>query len=299
MSIFVTGGTGGIGRHIIRALTRQGMNVTCLSRNNSPPALNGANSITASIFQSRVYGPALVDATAILHMAALTHSTDPSKYHTVNVEGTRILLNEAKERGFKGRFIFMSTRAQGASCGAYGESKSLAEDLVRQSGQLWTILRPAEIYGMGKGEALDKVMDMVRRSSFVLVPGSGEHTLAPVHIDDVVAATVAAVLENVARFKTYNLSGPNELSYTEILDMIEAAFRVRRVRVHVPLALLSAAGSVARLLRLKASPVVCDQIPRLLCPKDADIEEARADLRYSPRPFPSGLAALVAPPAKA
>jgi NADH dehydrogenase len=241
------------------------------------------------------YAHALKEAGAIFHLAALTHSCDSKAYFRVNVQGTRCLLNAARDAGFSGRFIYMGTRSLGVACGAYGESKAQAEKLVCGSGLPWTILRPGEVYGAGQGEALDTVARMVRLYPVVLIPGDGGHLLAPVHVDDIIAGALAALQSTQTVHRIYTLAGPQEFSFISMVNEIERIFKVRRFKMHIPLMAFTALGWMARTLGLASAPVVSDQIPRLLCHKSSDIQPARTDFGFSPRTIEEGLLSLLNP----
>lgn len=288
MKLFVTGATGGIGQRLLPALIRAGHAVACLTR-RSGSLPEGARPVAGDLLQPQAYAAHLAEADGILHLAALTHSGDPEAYFSINVEGTRRLVAAASGQGFAGRFVFMSTRAVGAACGAYGESKALAEDVVRRSGLSWTILRPGEVYGAGRGEAIDKLIRMVRRGPVVLLPGGNGPLLAPVHIDDVLEATLAALDAPAADGQVYTLAGPEEYTFAGLVAALEGAYGVRRLALRLPLGLLGLVSRIAWRFGL-ALPVVPDQIPRLRCPKSAGSEAARRDLGFCPRALRSALA---------
>lgn len=289
MNVFVTGGTGGLGRALLPALAARGHRVTALARNPAAlPAIPGLTAVAGDLLAPRGLVAALAGCRAVLHLAAVTHAPRPEAYSRVNVEGTAALLAACREACPEARFVFVGTRAVGAACGAYGASKARAEALVRGSGLSWVILRPAEVYGVGKGEAIAALARSCARGGLVLLPGSGRHTLAPVHVDDVVAATIAALDAPAAPGRTYTLAGPEEIGLSDLADRLAAARGRRILKVPVPLFLLRAAALV--LSRLMARPpLVPDQTARLACPKDADIGPARADLGFAPRPLLAGL----------
>lgn len=285
MKLFVTGASGGLGRTLVELLTARGHVVTLLSR-REPPAQPGRQSGVAAIkgdlLDSSTYLTALRGHDAVLHLAAVTHSVDPDYYYAVNAHGTEALLDAARQAGVR-RFLHVSTCAVGAACGAYGDSKALAEDAVRASGLDWTILRPAEVYGASDREAVGQTIAAVRAGFLVPCVVHAEAKLAPVHRDDVLIAICAAVDNPASSRKAYVLAGPEVFTQRGMIAMLREVFPGNRLVVPVPVAALRVAAGIFRLLGLKRPPFVPDQISRLLCPKDREIALARRDLGFAPR----------------
>jgi nucleoside-diphosphate-sugar epimerase len=281
MKLFVTGASGGLGRTLVEMLTARGHAITLLSRRELP-AQSSIAVARGDLLDPSTYLPALHGHDAVLHLAAVTHSADPDRYYAVNARGTEALLDAARQAGVR-RFLHVSTCAVGAACGAYGDSKALAEDAVRASGLDWTILRPAEVYGASDREAVGQTIGAVRAGLLVPYVAHAEAKLAPVHRDDVLAAICAAVGNPASSGKTYVLAGPEVFTQAGMIGMLRGVFPGFRLPVPVPVAALRLAAGLFRLLGLKRPPFVPDQILRLLCPKGRDIEAARRDLGFAPR----------------
>ncbi len=290
MRIFLTGVTGGLGQRLLPRLLDIGHNVVALVRN--PTMLTGHERIvvvTGDLCTPESYGHALYDVDVILHLAALTHSVDPHAYHTVNEFGTAELLKQAREHDFHGRIVYVSTRAAHPDCGAYGASKAAAERCVVESGFEYTILRPAEVYGAKKLEAVSKLAHAAAHNAFVLLPGSGEHTLAPVFADDVHDAILASLDAPSAAGNCYDLSGPEIMTCREFVEVIMAAKKRKRPILPIPLSCLALAARVFAAMGMQHPPLTADQIPRLTCQKGANIEPARHDLGFDPIPLETAL----------
>lgn len=283
MNIFITGGTGGIGACLTNRFLGMGFRVVALTRTTLTSNRPGLTYLHGDILQPESYAHAICESDTICHLAALTHSNDSRAYHRINVEGTRRLVDEATSQGFTGRFLHVSTRALGIACGAYGDSKAQAEELVRHSDLRWTILRPAEIFGASGKEAMTSLAALAKKSTVIPLPGSGNHLLAPVHVDDVVDAFTNALTTGNGIGQIYTLAGPQESTYREIAGDIARHHGRRPIFVPTPLALLRLAALAFRMLGFKRPPLVCDQIPRLCCRKCSDIRSAQRDLKFNPR----------------
>ncbi len=293
MKAFVTGASGGLGRSFALALAEAGHDITALARNPAGlPVHPRISSIRGDLLDPSSFAQALDGAEAIVHLAGLTHSPDPKAYERVNVDGTAGLVAACREHCPAARFLYVGTRATGEACGAYGASKARAEAVLRASGQPFVIARPAEVYGVGKGEAVAALGRACARGGLVPMPGLGRHVLAPVHVDDVIAAMLAALTAPGILGRTYVLAGPERISFADLADKLAARAGRRIFKLPMPLPLLAAAAwGLSKIMA--RPPLVSDQVPRLTCPKDADIAPARADLGFAPRSLEAGLDAIL------
>ncbi len=121
----------------------------------------------------------------VIHFAGVTHASDERQYWTINLEGTVRLAEAARANGCR-RFVYISTRCATQGSGAYGESKLAAEqELQKFDWESLLIIRPAEIYGSGSNEGIDRMLAVARR--WRIVPALFGHPnllFAPMHVDD-------------------------------------------------------------------------------------------------------------------
>lgn len=222
---------------------------------------------------------ALDGVDTVIHLAATTHAKDRDLYRVTNTEGTKKLLGLAKDSGVK-HFIYVSTTALGDSCGAYGASKLDAEKAVRQSGIPYTIVRLSEVYGGESHEGIERLIGVTR--SFSVIPYVMNTFLAPVYVDDALAALSSAIHHSPEN-KTYVIAGPERLSFSQVIENIALAFGKKVLCVPIPQVFLRITG---RMLSFLSAP---DQVERLICEKDYDSHLAVQDLGFLPRSFREGL----------
>jgi nucleoside-diphosphate-sugar epimerase len=282
-------GPGKLGARLLPKLARLGVTGRVLHRRATVELPAGWESVRADLTAPPSLAGVCDGCDAVLHLAALTHSNDARHYQRVNADGTRHLLAAARQAGV-GRFLHVSTRAIGAGGGAYSRSKRDAEEAVRGSGIPWTILRPAEVYGAG-GEGLSAVIERARDGRWIPVVGAGSYRLAPVFVDDVVDALAAAVRAPAAG-RIFQLAGPEEITYLQLLDRLAAYFGTRPARVRLPAAALRGAAHLLARLRVRRPPLYADQVSRLLSPKPYEIAAAVAELGFRPRRLEEGLDAM-------
>ncbi|MDH4130452.1 MAG: NAD-dependent epimerase/dehydratase family protein [Gemmatimonadota bacterium] len=264
--IFVTGGTGLVGRHVVQELVGRGDRVTALVRSDQGAALVrrlGAEPFRGTVERIETWA-GLTACRAIIHAAAVIDAPGGwGVYQNPNVEGTRLGASRARELGV--RFVHISSIAvygdgvgdcpagtvtEAAPLGPrdagprYGRSKRLAEDAVRAEmgrGLAAIILRPCVIYGEGDRLFLPSVIRHARRGYMPLV-GSGRLPLAMVHARSVAEVAVAALESPAAPGRTYHVTEDDELSGEGFVAAFAEGLGlpIKVVRVSEPVALMAA-----------------------------------------------------------
>jgi NADH dehydrogenase len=298
MKVLLTGGTGFVGRAMLPRLVSAGHEVRLLARRpDAPAALTLASSPAISIVTGDVLDAAsLVQAArgidAIIHLVGIISEVGPNTFENLHTRATHHALHAARENGAS-RFLQMSalgTRPEARS--RYHQTKWAAEQAVRESGLDWTIFRPSLIYGRD-----DHVITMVTRlapwSPFVPVVGRGRALLQPVAVEVVADAFCRALNEPRSQERTFDLCGPERLTFPQILDTILAVCGRRRLKLYLPLWLARAQATVFEavfpsLLGL-APPLNRDQILMLEEDNVGDPEPADTAFHLVHEPFRRGL----------
>jgi NADH dehydrogenase len=227
---------------------------------------------------------------AVIHLAAVTHARRRAEYFGINVEGTRNLVR-ALERGRLRRLVLVSSRTASETGGHYSESKLRAEEIVRNSGLPFTIVRLAEVYGTGGGEGVEQIISRARRGAPIPLVGSGSQRICPLDVRDAIGPMVNALDAEVAAGKAYTLAGEC-MSMREFAEAcIEASGAGSRV-VTIP---KFAVGALCRAAAFLPLPLAPDQLKRLEGPKHVGSAEARDQLGFSPQSSQEGLRELGRP----
>jgi NADH dehydrogenase len=285
--VLVTGGSGVVGSLLLGALADQGWGRRCLVHRHPVNGVEEAH--VGDLCDPSSLRHAASGVTAIVHLAALTHSRSAKLYEDVNFRGTQNLLQAARVAGVR-RFLFISSRAISPEGGAYSRSKLRAEEAVRASDLEWTIIRLPEIYGAGSAEGVDRIIALARSGARIPVIGRGNDILCPVHVDDVIPSCVRALtaVESIAR--TYTLAGPC-LTMRDFANAAADVFGQAPRTISIPAPLVAALATVSRVIPV---PVYPDQLARLRSPKPSASPEAEIDLGFHPRPLLEGLARVAA-----
>ena len=274
---FVTGGSSQLGQHVLQSLLSRIRILAVIHRRkiNIPGAeielLRGG-------LEETIRNPTTLQrAQVVLHMAAVTHSDDPSEYFRVNAELTKQLISFCRPSQ---HFVYVSTICAHPDGGAYGKSKWLAEEAVRTSGLDYTIIRPAEIYGSKGGEGIDALIALARKVH--ILPDfrhGGSIEYAPISAQEAACFIAEATIYRRYTGQTYTLCADHSCVASEMARAIRNSVRPLFV-VPVPITMLR----LAKVLGLPL-PFKRDQIDRLVLPKTYDNAQARRDYGFQPRSF--------------
>jgi uncharacterized protein YbjT (DUF2867 family) len=297
--VFVTGGTGFVGKAVIRALLAQGFLVRCLVRPGSEHDLKGFESIDrvpGDVLQPDGLAASVEGCSALVHLVGIIREQRGRgvTFDRLHTQATRNMLALARAAGIK-RFAQMS--ALGARPGArarYHQTKWEAEEAVRASDLQWTILRPSIIFG--RGDAFMSVLGRaVKRLPVMPVLGDGRYRLQPIPVEQVAEGFGRALRTPESVRQTYEVAGPTPYAFVDLLDEIGRALARPRVRkLHVPLAPVQA---MTRALDwLPFYPLSTDQLIMLEEESVTDPSRFFAELGLQPEPLAAGLKRMFAAP---
>ena len=262
--ILVTGATGFVGSHVVKALRTEGRAVRVLVRDPSKAtqlASSGCELARGDLTDPDSLPPVLEGCDSVIHLVAII-TGKPSDFERIMVKGTRALLLAA-ERAKTRRFLHMS--ALGASERSkdlvpyYGAKWAMERD-VMNSGLDFTIFRPSFVFGRDGG-VLPMFIRQVRWLPITPVAGDGNRRCQPIWADDVAAFFAKALSTPASVRETHDLGGPDTPTWNELFEAIQMALGKKRRLFHVPTGLLRANAAV--LERLPRPPVTRDQIKML------------------------------------
>jgi uncharacterized protein YbjT (DUF2867 family) len=285
--ILVTGGTGFVGPKVVHALRAQDRPVRCLVR--KPAKAKTLQSWGCELAQGDVTDPASLaraaeGADTVVHLVAII-TGGPADFDRVMSEGTRSLVAAARAAGVR-RFVLMSALGvseETRTLTPYYGAKWEMERAVRESDLEHVIFRPSFVFGRDGG-ALQIFIRQVRWSPVTPVLGNGERQLQPIWVEDVAASFAAAIDLPAAANRTFDLGGPDRVTWNELYERIARTLGKRRMRVHVPMSLARAGAAVVE--HLPRAPITRDQLAMLEAGDNVgDISPARETLGIDPIPL--------------
>jgi len=223
LKLFITGGSGYIGRYLVSSLLKKNINLKLLLKRLDTPAINSSNLVTP------IYGDlrnreflieSLADVNAVIHVGALVGSFDIKDNMEINYEGTKNLLEACKKNNVN-RFIFVSSvSAQRNIQGPYGKSKKLAEKAVIESKLNYTIFRPTTVMGR-EGLGLNRIIKNVNRFKyFIPMVGLGNNTRHPVYILDFINLIEKSIDNKITYNKVYEVGGDKVIRFRELVKLV-------------------------------------------------------------------------------
>lgn len=237
--ILVTGGTGFIGRSLIRALVDSGRQVRILLRPSaeSPKIPRGTpvEVAVSSLNDFRSLRAAMKDVEAVYHLAGAERQSQRGNINQVDVEGTKQVVTAAKEAGVD-RFVFLShLGANRSSAFPILKAKAIAEKWIMDSGVPYTIFRTDAVYGPGD-QFTEPIYQLIKRTPGIfLVPGQNDSLLQPLFVEDLVTCMVMALENEKTVNRLYSIGGVEFLSYREIVQLIAKRTGLRRLFLPISL----------------------------------------------------------------
>jgi uncharacterized protein YbjT (DUF2867 family) len=288
MKIFVAGGTGFVGEHLVGALREKGHEVRLLVHRRNSQAAGGISQAEGDVTRLETFERAVRGSDVVINLVGIIREF-PSRgitFERLHVQATANMLEATRTAGIR-RYLQMSalgTRPDAVS--RYHQTKFRAEELVRSSGLDFTILRPSLIYGP-KDAFINMLAGQIRLAPVMPVIGSGAYRLQPIHADDVARCFALALGMSETIGGCYELCGNNRLSYVELLDAVASAMgKPAPLKPRVPLGLMKMIIPVMQ--RMPQFPITMDQLQMLIEENICDGCWKRA-FRFEPRDFHKGI----------
>ncbi len=271
MILAVTGGTGFVGGHVIDGALAAGHQVRALARRPQPPR-TGVTWIAGALEDADAVSALVSTADAVIHVAGSVNAPDRPAFAAANIAGTQAVVEAARTWNVR-RFVHVSSlAAREPSLSHYGWSKAGAEDVVRDSGLSWTIVRPPGVYGPGDMEQRD-LFRAARRLRIVPLPPRGR--LSIIHAADLADLLLALATSpgDAATYEPADASGA--IGYTAFGRAIGRAVGRRVLPVPLPAALLRTAAGADRLVRGHDAKLTADRVAYMIHP-DWSADPAKA-----------------------
>jgi NADH dehydrogenase len=251
-TLLVTGATGFIGRIVLRRLAETGWRVRTLlkpaPRSPHLPAGVPVEVALAALSDERGLRAALVGVRAVIHLAGAERTGDEFALQATDVEGTRLLAQAAAEAGVERMLSISHLGASRSSAFPVLRAKAEAEDHVRAAGVPYTILRSGVVFGAEDHFTTSLAMLLAASPLVFLMPGDGKTLLQPLWVEDLATVIAWALEDDRTSGHTYEIGGPEFLSFVQIVQMIMPAAGVTRILIPTRQPFLHAGARLMRRL---------------------------------------------------
>jgi uncharacterized protein YbjT (DUF2867 family) len=259
--VAVTGGTGFVGIHTVRALKEAGHEVVIVARGTTRrPKGERVTFVQADLTSAPKLADTFAECDAVVHLVAVIQKHGRQTFDRVNREGTERVVEAAKQAKVAHLVHQSALGADPEPRYPYLLSKWAGEQAVRASGMPYTALRPGLIFGPGDG-FFTLLTRMMRINPVVPIAGDGRTLFQPISIGDVTRCIVLAI-ERGPAMRVYEIGGPDQMSYEDIVRTIKTALGLHRKIVHVPVPMMLPAAFLMEKL-LRHPPVTRDQLRML------------------------------------
>jgi NADH dehydrogenase len=297
-TVALAGGSGFIGRAIVRRIVASGkITARVLTRNpenaRARLALPGVEFVRAEIDQPASLEHALRGASTIVDAIQFDGYPVENPRRGLNFElvdygGVVALIDAAKRAGVE-QFIYISGAAADENSTHPGfRAKGRAERAIRESGLTYTIFRPSLVYGP-EDKVVNGLARALRYAPVFGVPGTGRQKVQPVLVDDLAACVMLAV-SGRGRNGTYEIGGPDLMTFDEMMQIIMDASGHRRPLFHIPEGVMRGVGGI--LEYLPSPPLSRDAVTFVTADNACDIKPLLDEFGINLTPARVGMAYL-------
>lgn len=236
--VVVFGGSGFVGKQVVRALAKRGARVRVAMRR---PHLGHTLRVTGDVgqvqlMQANVRFPESIDAAlegadAVVNLIGVLSDRGKQTFEAMHVEGAQAIAEAAARRGIT-KMVHVSALGAGPKGANYARTKFEGERAVKAALPTATVLRPAVIFGP-EDTFFNRFAQMATFAPALPLIGGGKTRFQPIFVGDVADAVVAALSRPDAQGKTYELGGPGTFTFKEILSFTTE--QIQRPRALVPL----------------------------------------------------------------
>ncbi len=270
--VVVFGGSGFIGKQVVRALAKRGYRVRIAMRR---PHLGHELRVMGDVgqiqlVQANVRFPqsidaALEDADAVVNLVAVMNESGKQNFETLHVAAAQAIAAAAAKRGIK-RIVHFSALGAAPKGARYARTKYHGERAVLEAAPTATILRPSIVFGP-EDNFFNRFAKMATAMPFLPLIGGGKTKFQPVFVGDVAEAVAAAIADPKAQGRLYELGGPNTYTFKQLLEFITAEIDRSRPLIPLPFVFAHPLGLllnwIFKLIPFADPPLTGDQVTLL------------------------------------
>ena len=265
--IAIFGAGGFLGKHLMRQLTKLDYRVKVATRN---PYLKGylkplGNPGQIELFKTNIFNPedvkqVLRNCDLAINLVGILYETRKQKFNQIHSQFPHLLSNLCNELGIKNLVHISALGVKEGHISQYMQSKLQGEKNIQEIFKQSVILRPSVIFGP-EDKFFNTFASLAQFSPILPLIGGGKTKFAPVYVGDVAKAIVKSLELNNSEPKIYELGGPENYSFKELMEILLAEIKKRRFLISIP---FSAAKFQSYFLQMMPNPLLTpDQVEML------------------------------------
>jgi NADH dehydrogenase len=265
--VTVFGGSGFLGRHVVRALLKRGWRVRAAVRRPDlagflqPLGLVGwVQPVQANLRYRWSVDRAVEGADAVVNLVAILAESGRQRFDSVHVFGARAVAEAARAAGIDSIVHMSALGADPDSLSAYSRTKAAGEAAVLETLPKSVIFRPSILFGP-EDHFFNRFAAMARISPVLPLVGGGKTRFQPIFVGDVARAIADTVEGKAKPGTTYELGGPEVKTFRECMELMLREIERKRLLIPLPFGLASAAAAV--LGHLPGRVLTRDQVRQL------------------------------------
>ena len=280
--VTVFGGSGFLGRHVVRALAQRGFGVRVAVRRPERAGflqpLGNVGQIAA--MQANLRDPdsvarVIAGSDAVVNLVGILYETRRQSFAAVHRDGARTIAEATARAGIASMVQISAIGADKTSPSGYARSKAEGEEAVLAACPEAVIIRPSLLIGP-EDDFFNKFAEMAKLSPFLPLVGGGETRFQPAFVGDVAEVIARGVDGGLKPGTVYELGGPEAKSFKQLLEMMMQETRARRLLMPVPFWAANIMGAIFEKL---PKPVLTRDQVKLLQKDNVVSKEAKQEGR--------------------
>ena len=267
--VTVFGGSGFIGRYVVRRLAHDGWEVRVAVRRpdqalflKTAGHIGQVTPIAANIRDAASVRAAVAGADRVVNLVGILFQSGPQRFDAVQAEGAGRVAEAAAAANVAGLVHVSAIGADPNSAAAYARSKAAGEAAVRKAFPAATIFRPSIVFGP-EDQFFNRFAAMAVVSPVLPLIGGGTTRFQPVYVLDVAEAVTRAIDDPALAGKTFELGGPRIYSFRELLQLTLAEIGRKRMLLTLPFPLAALQGALLQSIPFMRPALTTDQVKLL------------------------------------
>ncbi|HYM31256.1 MAG TPA: complex I NDUFA9 subunit family protein [Candidatus Cybelea sp.] len=262
--VTVFGGSGFIGRYVVKRLAEQGARIRVAVRRPDEAlflkpmgAVGQIVPVQANLRAEPSIAAAVAGADAVINLVGILYESGAQRFASVHARGPELIARAAAAAGVQRLVQVSATGADIRSPSEYARTKAMGDAAVRAAFPSANVVRPSLVFG-AEDQFFNRFAAMTRISPVLPLIGGGHTRFQPIYVGDVASAIAKIVDDPACAGRDYELGGPRVYTFAELMQLVLDYTGRRRLLVPVPFAVASLQAFF--LEWLPSPPLTRDQI---------------------------------------